>query len=179
MYLLVYVDDLILTRNHEPTLRAFVTKLNEEFAIKDLGNLSYFLGLKVCYMQNGLFLHQAKYASEIIDRASMCDCKPISTPLSTNVVLTAEGDRYSNPTLYRSLVGALQYLTITHLDISYAVNQVSQFLHCPTVTHFQELKRIIRYIKGTITHGLNFTKPKHCTLVGYSDVDWARCIDTR
>ncbi|GJW06273.1 uncharacterized mitochondrial protein-like protein [Tanacetum coccineum] len=136
MYFLVYVDDLILTGNNESLLTSFTTRLNQEFAIKDLGDLSYFLGLEV--------------------------------------------DLFSaNPTLYRSLVGALQYLTITRPDLSYAVNQASQFLHAPTDAHFQSVKRILRYVKGTITYGLIFRRPHSNSILGYSDADWARCIEPR
>ncbi|GKE44872.1 uncharacterized mitochondrial protein-like protein, partial [Tanacetum coccineum] len=75
--------------------------------------------------------------------------------------------------------GALQYLTITRPDLSYAVNQVSQFLHSPTQDHFQAVKRILRYVKGTIGYGLTFLHASKPTILGYSDADWARCIETR
>ncbi|KAM0070796.1 putative RNA-directed DNA polymerase [Helianthus debilis subsp. tardiflorus] len=96
---------------------------------------------------------------------------PNSTP--------TQGDLFSDATLYRSIVGALQYLTITRPDISYAVNQVSQFLHAPTTAHFQEVKRILRYLKGTISYGLHYSRPTQTMLLGYSDADWARCLETR
>uniref|UniRef100_A0A251RWD9 Putative zinc finger, CCHC-type n=1 Tax=Helianthus annuus TaxID=4232 RepID=A0A251RWD9_HELAN len=141
MYLLVYVDDLILTGNQNSIMTSFISRLNKEFAIKDLGKLNYFLGLEVTYTQHGTSFRDATH--------------------------------------YRSIVGALQYLTITRPDIAYAVNQVSQFLHAPTVAHFQEVKRILRYLKGTIALGLHYSRPTHTTLLGYSDADWARCLETR
>ena len=94
--------------------------------------------------------------------------------------LTVAGSPFSNPTLYRSLVGALQYLTITGPDIAHAVNSVSQFLHAPTIDHFLAVKRILLYVKGTLHFGLTFrpsTIPS--ALVAYSDADWAGCPDTR
>ncbi|XP_071699092.1 secreted RxLR effector protein 161-like [Rutidosis leptorrhynchoides] len=94
------------------------------------------------------------------------------------VSLYANCSKFADPTQYRSLVGALQYLTITQPDISYAVNQVSQFLQSPTVDHFQGIKRILRYVKGTFTYGLSFLYSTKPTLLGYSDADWARCIET-
>lgn len=84
-----------------------------------------------------------------------------------------QGTPFNDPTLYRSLVGALQYLIITRPDLSYVVNQASQFLQTPTTSHFRLVKRILRYVKGTISYGLTFDKPPHTNLVGYSDVDWA------
>ncbi|KAK9075210.1 hypothetical protein SSX86_003531 [Deinandra increscens subsp. villosa] len=179
LYLLVYVDDLIITGNQEDLVTRFITRLNKEFATKDLGNLHYFLGLQASHTPKGLFLNQANYATDIIERAKLTDAKPVSTPMSTGLVLTSDGDPFEDATLYRSLVGALQYLTITRPDISYSVNQVSQFLQSPTKTHFQAVKRIIRYIKGTFEYGLMFCKPTHTDILGYSDSDWARCIETR
>ncbi|KAD3338470.1 hypothetical protein E3N88_06134 [Mikania micrantha] len=179
MYLLVYVDDLILTGNKPVMLSNFISRLHQEFAIKDLGSLNYFLGLEVMHTENGLFLSQAKYALDILTRAGLVDVKPVSTPLATTDAFTSDGTPYSNPTFYRSIVGALQYLTITRPDLAYAVNQACQFLHAPTDHHFQLVKRILRYVKGTLSHGLVFQRPKHTTILGYSDADWARCIETR
>ncbi|GKF86249.1 putative zinc finger, CCHC-type containing protein, partial [Tanacetum coccineum] len=99
--------------------------------------------------------------------------------LSTSTYFTSQGVPFSDPTLYRSLVGALQYLTITRPDLSYAVNQVSQFLHTPMKDHFQAVKRILRYVKGTLSYGLSFSHVASPSLLGYSDTDWARCIETR
>ncbi|XP_022024710.1 uncharacterized mitochondrial protein AtMg00810-like [Helianthus annuus] len=179
MYLLVYVDDLIITGNQPSIMTSFISCLNKEFAIKDLGKLNYFLGLEVTYTQHGLFLNQSKYTLDILNRAKMLDAKPAPTPLSTNVSFVSTGTSFPDVTHYRSIVGALQYLTITRPDIAYAVNQVSQFLHAPTSAHFQEVKRILRYLKGTIAFGLHCSRPTHTSLLGYSDADWARCLDTR
>ncbi|XP_071694579.1 uncharacterized protein [Rutidosis leptorrhynchoides] len=146
LYLLVYVDDIILTGNNRDLIIKFISRLNVEFAIKDLGRLSYFLGLEVTYTDSGLFLSQTKYAHDILTRAKMLESKPIATPLETFEVITSTGVPFNDHTLYRSLVGALQYLTITRPDISYAVNQVSQFLQAPTIAHFNVVKRILRYV---------------------------------
>ena len=179
MYLLVYVDDLILTGNDETIIRTFVSRLHREFAIKDLGDLNYFLGLEIINTTTGHFLTQAKYAKDILIRANMYDSKPIGTPLSPHESFTANGAPHSDPTLYRSLVGALQYLTITRPDLSYAVNQLSQFLHSPTVDHFRAVKRLLRYVKGTLSFGLTYNRSNKSSIIGYSDADWARCLDTR
>ncbi|XP_006576019.1 uncharacterized protein LOC114375703 [Glycine soja] len=102
--------------------------------------LSYFLGLEVHYGANGIFLSQAKNAHDILERAKLLDVKSISTPLASGIRLTSTGDPFPNPTIYRSLVGALQYLTITHPDLSYVVNFVSQLLQAPITDHFQVVK---------------------------------------
>lgn len=95
------------------------------------------------------------------------------------ISLVSTGSPFSDPSLYRSLVGELQYLTITRPDLSYVVNHVSQFLHSPIVDHFHAVKHILRYVKGTINYGLNFSRSSAFLLVAYSDADWARCVETR
>lgn len=90
-----------------------------------------------------------------------------------------EGNILDDPTQYRQLVGALQYLTFTRPDITYAVQQVCQFMHCPRDVHLQAAKRILRYLKGTLGHGLRFVSTTSSCLTGYVDFDWAGCPDTR
>ncbi|XP_021985745.1 uncharacterized mitochondrial protein AtMg00810-like [Helianthus annuus] len=171
IYLLVYVDDIIITVSDTTLIQSFVTSLHNEFSVKDLGALGYFLGLEVTYIENDLFLSQAKYTHDILARAGLLDSKPVDTPLAASECFLSKGEPFHDPTLYRSLVGALQYLTITRPDLSYDVNQASQYLQSPTTSHFQSVKRILRYVKGTISFGLTFSKPTLTTLVGYSDAD--------
>lgn len=109
-----------------------------------------FLGLKVYYTIHGLFLSQAKYTHDILTCASLLEAKPVSTPLAPHELFTTLGIAFSYHTLYRSLVAALQYLTITRRDISYVVNQVSQFLQAPTTAHYQVFRHILRFVKGFV-----------------------------
>ena len=154
--------------------------LDSEFAMKDLGPLSYFLGIVVSRHAGGLFLSQRKYAEEIIERAGMSACKPSPTPVDTKSKLSASSElSCSDPSLYRSLAGALQYLTFTRPDISYAVQQICLFMHQPMDTHMQALKRIVRYVKGTLDHGLHLYPSSCSTLISYTDADWGGCPDTR
>ncbi|KAL7596483.1 hypothetical protein Lser_V15G30114 [Lactuca serriola] len=94
------------------------------------------------------------------------------------MAFVTSGDAYSDPSHYRSLVGAFQYLPITRPHISFAVNQVSQFLQAPTISHYEAVTRLLRYVKGTISLGLCFSKLAYTTLVCYSDADWACYLDT-
>lgn len=103
----------------------------------------------------------------------------MSTSLAPHESFITDGIPCSNSTLYRSSAGALQYLTITRPNLSYAVNQVSQFLHAPTVDHFQSVKRILRYIKGMLSFGLTFSRSHKSSIIGYYDADLARCLETR
>lgn len=121
-YLLLYVDDIILTASSDSLKQSIMSQLSSEFAMKDLGPLSYFLGIAVSRHAGGLFLSQKKYAEEIIERANMSSCRPSATPVDTNAKLAHDsGPPISDPSHFRSLAGALQYLTFTRPDISYAV----------------------------------------------------------
>ncbi|KAI3518344.1 hypothetical protein L1887_06964 [Cichorium endivia] len=179
-YLLLYVDDIILTTSSDTLRLSIISQLSSAFAMKDLGPLSYFLGVAVTSHSNGLFLSQRKYASEIIDRAGMSKCKPSATPVDTKPKLSASASPpYSHPSSYRSLSGALQYLTFTRPDITYAVQQVCLFMHDPREEHMNALKRIIRYIQGTLDFGLHISPSSCSSLVSYTDADWGGCPDTR
>ena len=91
--------------------------------MKNLGHLSYFLGLEITHFTDGLYVTQAKYASNILSRAGLTDSKTVDTPVELNVHLIPSGGKpLSNPSLYRRLVGSLVYLTVTHPDISYAIH---------------------------------------------------------
>jgi hypothetical protein len=146
----------------------------------DLGHLHYFLGVSVQRSSAGLFLSQAKYAAEILEKANMSSCNPCSTPLEVQSKLSAKGGPpVADPTLYRSLAGALQYLTLTRPDIAHVVQQVCLYMHDPRESHFALIKRILRYIKGTLQFGLSFSRRQSHELVVYSDADWVGCPDTR
>nr|GEV25680.1 ribonuclease H-like domain-containing protein [Tanacetum cinerariifolium] len=123
-YLLLYVDDIALTVSSEGLLQRIIGSLHQEFAMTDLGPLNYFLGISVTRDSSGLFFSQKKYAIEILKKAHMVSCNPSRTPVDTESKLGIDGDPVSDPTLYRSLVSSLQYLTFTRPDISYAVQQL-------------------------------------------------------
>ena len=125
------------------------------------------------------FLPQQRYATELLEWAKMLKCRPARTPANTSAKFDGTGPPVSNPTLYRSLAGALQYLTFTRPDITYVVQQVCLFMHDPREPHFTALKRILRYVRGTLDHGLQLYASPSRGLVAYSDVDWAGCPTTR
>ncbi|GKE81245.1 ribonuclease H-like domain-containing protein, partial [Tanacetum coccineum] len=160
-------------------LQRIIASLHAEFSMTDLGPLNYFLGVSVTRNTSGIFLSQQKYATEILERAGMHTCNPCRTLVDTDFKLAVAGDPVSDPTLYRRLAGALQYLTFTRPDISYAVQQVCLFMHDPREPHFSALKRILRYVRGTLTSGLQLYSSTTSSLVAYSDADWAGCPTTR
>ncbi|XP_057953559.1 uncharacterized mitochondrial protein AtMg00810-like [Malania oleifera] len=156
IYLLLYVDDIIITSNNSKFLDNFTCKLNSKFPKKDLGSLSYFFSLEATSTTDGLLISQLKYARDILTRAQLLNSKHVHTPMVVSQHLTVDSPLFLDPKLYRSLIGALQYLTITHPDIAYAINFVSQFLHSLIKDHFLAVKRILLYIKGTLHFDLTF-----------------------
>jgi len=182
IYMLIYVDDIIVTSSSAKAVMALLEDLKEDFALKDLGKLHYFLGIEVKEESNGITLSQGKYAQDLLTRVGMLGCKPCMTPLPVSEKLSSyEGDSLSSEdsTRYRSVVGALQYLTITRPDLSFAVNRVCQFLHAPTSTHWTAVKRILRYIQHTIGLGLHIQKVVSPFVSAFSDADWAGDVDDR
>lgn len=141
----------------------------------DLRDLHYFLGISVTRSSDGLFLSQHKYVTEILDRASMKNCKPASTPADLSAKFDGTAPHVADPTLYRSLAGALQYLTFTRPDITYDVQQIYLYMHDPHEPHFTALKRILRYLRGTTTHGLHLHTSPSRSFIAYSDADWTGC----
>lgn len=179
-YLLLYVDDIILTASLVELLRQLTARLSTEFAIKDLGPLHYFLGIEVVRHTDGFFLHQQKYAHELLERAGMLNCKPVPMPIDTKAKVSAlDGLPAADAAFYRSIVGALKYLTLTRPDLQYAVQQVCFHMHSPRDSHWNLVKRILRYIRGTMVLGLTLSASSSTDLVAYSDADWAGCPDTR
>ena len=148
--------------------------LSQQFEMKDLGHLGYFLGLETTHSTDSLYITQAKYASDLLSQAGLTDSKTVDTPVEFNAHLTPSGGKtLSNPSLYRRLVDSLVYLTVTRLDISYAVHQVSQYLSAPRSTHYVAVLRILRYLKGTLFHGLFYSIQSPLVLRAFSNVDWA------
>jgi hypothetical protein len=174
IFLLLYVDDMIITGDNHSGISDFKLFLHQQFEMKNLGHLSYFLDLEVSSDSIGYYLSQAKYAFDLLSRAGLTDIKVVSTPLEINAHLTPLDDTpLSDATLYRQLVGNLVYLTVTRPDIAHAVHLMSQFLSAPHSTHYAAVIHILRYIKGTMFHGLHFSAHSNLDLYIYSDADWA------
>ncbi|KAF7801951.1 Apyrase 2 [Senna tora] len=133
VFILVYVDDIIVTGNDSKFLKEFIRKLNAEFALKDLGPLYYFLGIEVHRDNTSIYLNQGKYVLDVLKRFGMNDFASVSTQMVTGCKFTNEGgDKMLDPSLYRQAIGSLQYLITTRLDIAFSVNKLSQFLAQPT-----------------------------------------------
>lgn len=148
--------------------------------MKDLEHLNYFLGIVVTRHKHGLFLTQKKYVEDILSRVGISSCKTCPTPVDTKPKMSvAHSVPYEDPSLYRSLAGALQYLTFTRPDISYVVQQICLFMHNPIDIHMHALRRILRYIQGTKHYGLHLYPSSTTSLISYTDADWGGCPNTR
>lgn len=182
IFLLVYVDDVLVTGNCANRISSLINDLSSSFRLRDLGPLHYFLGIEVQRLPHGLLLLQRRYISELLARAHMLSCKPLSTPMVSGVPLSKEsGEPLNVPlaTVYRQLCGGLLYLTHTRPDIAYSVNKLCQFMHCPTSEHLKALKRVLRYLAGTCQYGLFLSASMPPVINAFADSDWAGCPDDR
>ncbi|RVW93768.1 Retrovirus-related Pol polyprotein from transposon RE1 [Vitis vinifera] len=177
--LLIYVDDIIVTGNDNNIISDLISTLSSEFSLKDLGSLHYFLGLEVKYLPNGLLVSQIKYIRDLLEHTKMMECTPINTPMALKSIITSFDEQPIDPTQYRQLVGSFQYLTFTRPDIVHAVNKACQHFQAPTKADLRAVKRILRYLKGTMEHGIRFFKQSSLRLTGFCDADWAGCTNTR
>ena len=142
--------------------------------MKDLDTLNYFLGLEVISSSDGYYLSQAKYAFDLLSKTGITDNKTVSTPLEYNAKLTPlDGEPISDTTCYRQLVGSLIYLTVTRPDISHSVGMVGKFMDAPHFVHCAVVLQILRYVKGTLYHGLHYASRSSLELHAYSNADWA------
>ncbi|KAF5470847.1 hypothetical protein F2P56_011335 [Juglans regia] len=165
--------------SHNLFITSLIQQLKSNFALKDLGSLHYLLGIQVTRDCHSLHLRQSKYILDVLHRAHMVGAKPYSAPCTSGSRLAASsGDPFPHATEYCQIVGALQYCTLTRLEIAYSVNQLCQHLHAPTTTHWTAAKWVLRYLKGTVDHGLIFTKAS-LHLQAFIDSDWAGDLDDR
>jgi hypothetical protein len=179
-FLLVYVDDLLLTGNNTTFLSKFMTELSTKFSLKQLGFPHYFLGIELIPIESGLLLSQHGYIRELLDKFNMSGAKSTTTPLCMTTPLKLnDGSAPADSKMFRTMVGALQYITLTRPDLSFAINKLSQFMHQPTQVHLQQLKRVLRYLKFTINHSLKLTKPTHLKLQAFTDADWGGNYDDK
>jgi hypothetical protein len=178
--MLLYVDDIVLIASSLDLLQHTTTVVRQPFAMKDFDPLHHLLDVSVEQRHDGLFLHQDQYTRDILKRAGMTDYKPCSTPVDTQDKISSDMVALvSDPASYRSLAEVLQYLTFTRLDIAYAAQQVCLHMHDPHEPHLTTVKHILRYLQGTLDHGLLLRRASTSDLIIYTDTDWVCCSDTR
>ena len=154
IYLIVYVDDIVITSSDQDSIQKLKQHLFSHFQTKDLGKLKYFLGIEVAQSNSGVVISRNKYTLDILAYTDMLDCKPIDTLMDPNVkLILGHGEPLRDPGRYQRLVGKLNYFTITRPNISFPVSIVSQFLQSPCDSHWDVTVRILRYVKGTPGQG--------------------------
>jgi hypothetical protein len=181
VYLLLYVDDIVLTASSTTLLQHTISALKRKFAMKDLGPLHHFFGVSVQHQIDGLFLTQRQFALDILERAGMVDYKLVSAPVDTHAKVSATfGPPIADPTQFRSLARVLQYLTFTRPDIVYTVQQICLHMHDHREPHLAAMKRVLRYLRGSLDFGLHLRRSASSSeLTVYTGVDWTGCPDTR
>lgn len=175
-FLLVYVDDIVVTSSSNSNIEYIVSRLADEFSIKDLGQLTFFLGIHVSRSHEGLHLSQQQYIVNLLYEENLNNLKAASSPMEPKVNLTdtnASALSHDDRTRYRRILGSLQYLTTTRSDISFAVSKLAQFFTNPTVYHWQALQRVLRYISETPFQGLLLRPSSSKAIDIFSDADWA------
>jgi FtsZ-binding cell division protein ZapB len=180
LVVLVYVDDITFGCTNHSSVQWFANAMKSEFEMSMFGELSYFLGLQITQNDEGLFLSQEKYLKEMLKRFQMEDASPVSTPMVCGCKLSKDDTTPEvDQRLYRSMIGSLLYITITRPDIMHAVGMVGRFQAAPKQSHLVAVKRIFKYLKGTLSYGLWYPRNQNFQLMAYSDADWANCVDER
>uniref|UniRef100_A0A3Q7H8A5 Reverse transcriptase Ty1/copia-type domain-containing protein n=1 Tax=Solanum lycopersicum TaxID=4081 RepID=A0A3Q7H8A5_SOLLC len=175
LFVLVYVDDIIITGSNTLSVNQVITSLASKFSIKDLGNLHYFLGVEVIRSSNSLILTQTNYVNEILNDELMTDCKSVNTPMSASELLTlSDGIHLTDATRYCRVLGRLQNLSFTRPDIAYAVNKLSQFMQALSDLHWKAVKRVLRYLRDWSRDIVDRVSTSGCILfLGHNPISWS------
>jgi len=176
----VYVDDLVITGGDPRDISTFKEEMKATFKMSDLGLLRYYLGQEVTQMGSGITVCQSAYATKILEGAGLTGCNPSHTPMESRLKLSKSSSASAvDATKYRSIVGSLRYLVNSRLDLAYSVGYISRFMENPTTEHMVAVKRVRRYIAGTLHFGYHYQRGKEAQLTGYSASDLAGDVDTR
>jgi hypothetical protein len=176
----LYVDDLIFTGNNEDMFERFKESMKKEFAMSDLGQMKYFLGVEVIQDHHGIFINQKKYAYEVLERFGMLNSNSVKNPIVPGSRLSKnEGGAAVDITIFKQMIGNLMYLTATRSDLMYSICLISRYMERPTEIHLQAAKRILRYLKGTAELGIAYKRREEEELVGFADSDYVRDTDDR
>jgi len=174
--LIVWVDDLILSANSESVLESVKEMLTKRFKMKDMGRLRHFLGIDFEQAEGLVKMLQERYVRRILDRFNMQNCKPRETPCEPKLDFTENAEKMKEPKMFREAVGSLIYLsTCTRPDLSFVVSKLSQYFAEPSEQHWNTVKHVFRYLKGTAEQQLCFRRndTERLGLRVYSDADWA------
>ncbi|KAK6149417.1 hypothetical protein DH2020_016942 [Rehmannia glutinosa] len=176
----IYVDDIIFGATNESLCKKFSKLMQGEFEMSMMGELNFFLGLQIKQCQEGIYISQSKYTKELLKKFGIEEGRTVSTPMAADVKIDKdEKGKPVDESKYRGMIGSLLYLTSSRPDILHAVCLCAHFQSNPKESHMSAVKRIFRYLKGTIQYGLFCPKNENFSLKGYSDSDYAGNIDDR
>lgn len=180
IYLCIYVDDGLIFGKHDQELQQIITHLKKVFSIRVMQD-STFVGLEIERTSNGYFIHQASFAKKILERFNMQDSSPVTTPLMTGHKLTEpDNNDTSVECQYREAIGSLLYLAAnSRPDLLHAVTMLAKFCSDPKEKHWQAIKRVMRYIKGSMSKGIQFEKQSRLPIDVYTDADHASDVGNR
>ena len=169
---MVYVDDIVITGSDSIGISSLKFFLHGQFHTKDLGMLRYFLSVEVMRSKHEIFLSQRKYVLDLLSETKKLGAKPCSSPMAPGVHLTREGELFEDPERYRRLVGKLNYLTVTRLDIAYSVSVVSHYMSSLTVDNWAAVEHILCYLKGALGRRILYSNHGHNRVECFTDADW-------
>ena len=176
----VYVDDIMFGATIEDWAIEFSKEMKKEFEMSMVGELTFFLGLQVKQKKEDIFVSQEKYARNIVKKFGLDSKKHAFTPMSSSTKLNVDSSGVEvSPTLYRSIIGSLLYLTASRPDIAFNIGVCARYQAALKESHLTTVKRIIRYINGTPNYGLWYSKDSNACLAEYSDTNWAGSVDDR
>jgi hypothetical protein len=176
----IYVNDIIFGSTIDSHAHEFSKEMKQEFEMSMISELTYFLGFQVQQSPQGIFVSQSKYAKDLVKRFGLDGKIHARTRMSTSVELHADvAGKPVDQSLYRSMKGCLLYLTASRPDISFSVGVCARFQANPKESHLTVVKRILRYVNGTVNFGISFSRNTNLEFVGYSDADWAGNVDDR
>ncbi|GJT51550.1 retrovirus-related pol polyprotein from transposon TNT 1-94, partial [Tanacetum coccineum] len=176
----IYVDDIIFASTNTAMCNEFANQMTNKFKMSMMGQMSFFLGLQISQSPRGIFINQSKYASEMVKKYGLHSTDSVDTPMIENKKLDEDlQGKQVDATLYHGMIGSLLYLTSSRPDLNYVVCLCARYQAKPTEKHLQAVKRIFRYLNGTINMGLWYSKDTDMSLIAYADADHAGCQDTR
>ncbi|GJZ23371.1 retrovirus-related pol polyprotein from transposon TNT 1-94 [Tanacetum coccineum] len=176
----VYVDDIIFAASTPELCDLFAKIMCSKFKMSMMGKISFFLGLQIFQNPRGIFINQSKYALESLKKYGFDSCDPVDTPMVEKSKLDEDKEgKTVDPSQYRGMIGTLLYLTASRPDLQFAICMCARYQARPTEKHLHAVKRIFRYLRGTVNRGLWYPKDSSIALTAFADADHAGCQDTR